>query len=139
LWGLFRRIDGLTARKIGVADSDYERTSCRSDRDDRPGSATHHHNDEQLRSYADALFKLTALEETTPEQDEAIELLTLLITSYEEQHYPIPKAKPVDLVRFLMDQQGLKNKDLVPQFGTDSAVSMFLSGQRRLTFHKSRR
>jgi HTH-type transcriptional regulator / antitoxin HigA len=32
-----------------------------------------------------------------------------------------------------MDQHGLKNKDLVPQFGTDSAVSMFLSAQRRLT------
>ena len=32
-----------------------------------------------------------------------------------------------------MDQHGLKNKDLVAEFGTDSAVSMFLSGKRRLT------
>jgi HTH-type transcriptional regulator/antitoxin HigA len=91
------------------------------------------HSEEELRAYTDVLFNLTALEETTPEQDEAIELLTLLITSYEEEHYPIPKATPVEMVRFLMDQHSLKNKDLVSQFGTDSAVSMFLSGQRRLT------
>jgi HTH-type transcriptional regulator/antitoxin HigA len=91
------------------------------------------HNDEELRAYTDALFNLTALVETTPEQDEAIELLTLLVTSYEEKHYPIPKATPVEVVRFLMDQHDLKNKDMVPEFGTNSAVSMFLSGQRRLT------
>jgi HTH-type transcriptional regulator / antitoxin HigA len=94
------------------------------------------HNDEELRAYTDALFNLTALDETTAEQDEAIELLTLLITSYEEERYPIPKATPVEMVRFLMDQHGLKNKDLVSEFGTDSAVSMFLSGQRRLTIQQ---
>jgi HTH-type transcriptional regulator / antitoxin HigA len=91
------------------------------------------HNDEELQAYADALFELTALEDTTPEQDEAVELLTLLVTSYEKEHYPIPQAQPREVLRFLMDQQGLKNRDLLPEFGTDSAVSMFLSGRRRLT------
>jgi HTH-type transcriptional regulator/antitoxin HigA len=91
------------------------------------------HNDEELALYTEVLERLDSLEHPSAAEIDAIELLTLLVTSYEEQHYPIPKATPVEVVRFLMDQHDLKNKDLVPQFGTDSAVSMFLSGQRRLT------
>jgi HTH-type transcriptional regulator / antitoxin HigA len=91
------------------------------------------HNDEELAQYTEVLERLDSLEHPSPEEIDAIELLTLLVTSYEGEHYPIPKATPVEMVRFLMDQHSLKNKDLVPQFGTDSAVSMFLSGQRRLT------
>jgi HTH-type transcriptional regulator / antitoxin HigA len=32
-----------------------------------------------------------------------------------------------------MEQQGLKQRDLISEFGNESAVSMFLSGQRDLT------
>ncbi len=91
------------------------------------------HSKEELARYTETLEMLTSLEHPSPAEIDAIELLTLLVTSYEDEHYPIPKATPVEMVCFLMDQHGLKNKDLVPEFGTDSAVSMFLSGQRRLT------
>jgi len=51
----------------------------------------------------------------------------------------IPAADPVSVVRFLIEQQGLTQRDLVPQFGSESAVSMFLSGQRKLTIDQVRR
>jgi antitoxin component HigA of HigAB toxin-antitoxin module len=70
---------------------------------------------------------------------EAIELLTLLIERYEQERYPIPAAGPAEVVRFLMEQHGLAQRDLVPEFGTESAVSMFLSGQRRLNVNQVRR
>lgn len=49
-------------------------------------------NDEELAEYTDKLFKLTAKEETTPEEGEAIDLLTLLIEIYETERCPIRKA-----------------------------------------------
>lgn len=70
---------------------------------------------------------------------DAIELLTLLVERYEQEHYSIPAADPASVVRFLIEQQNLTQRDLIPQFGSESAVSMFLSGQRNLTIEQVRR
>jgi len=96
------------------------------------------HNDEELESYTESLFQLTASENPSPAEAEAIELLTLLVESYERAHYAVPAADPVSVVQFLMEHQGLAQRDLVPQFGTESAVSMFLARQRRLTIKQLR-
>lgn len=48
------------------------------------------HNDAELDEYTNALFALTAKEATTADEDEAIELLSLLIERYEAEHYPVP-------------------------------------------------
>lgn len=89
-------------------------------------------NDEELAEYTDELFKLTAKEETTPEEDEAIDLLTLLIEHYEAERYPIPKADPVTVLRFLMESQHLSQKDLSRELGVESTVSLVLKKKRRL-------
>ena len=96
-------------------------------------------NDEELEEYTEALFRLTALESPSPSERDAIELLTLLIERYEREHYPIHAADPVSVVRFLIDRQGLTQRDLIPQFGSESAVSMFLSGRRKLTVKQIRK
>jgi HTH-type transcriptional regulator/antitoxin HigA len=97
------------------------------------------HNDAELEVYTDALFQLTALESPSRSELEAIELLTLLVEHYEQEHYPIPEADPASVVRFLMEQQNLTQRDLIPQFGSESAVSMFLSGHRSLTIEQVRK
>lgn len=97
------------------------------------------HNDAELEMYTDALFQLTALENPSSSEVEAIELLTLLVERYEEQHYSVPKADPVSVVRFLIEQQDLTQRDLIPQFGSESAVSMFMTGQRNLTLEQVRK
>jgi HTH-type transcriptional regulator/antitoxin HigA len=97
------------------------------------------HNDEELEAYTDALFELTALENPTRSELEAIELLTLLIERYEETHYPIPAGDAVSVVRFLLEQQELTQRDLIPEFGSESAVSMFLAKQRKLTLQQVRK
>src|SRR5579864_6052027 len=75
------------------------------------------HNDEELEMYTDALFRLTALENPSSSEVEAIELLTLLVERYEQEHYSVPEADPVSIVRFLIEQQNLTQRDLIPQFG----------------------
>ena len=97
------------------------------------------HTDEELEAYTNALFQLTALESPSRSEQEAIELLTLLVERYEEAHYPIPAVDAVSVVRFLIEQQGLAQRDLIPQFGSESAVSMFLAGQRKLTVEQIRK
>jgi len=97
------------------------------------------HNEAELAAYTETLFTLTALDNPTAAEADAIELLTLLIETYERAAYPIPAADPISVVRFLLEQQGLAQRDLIPEFGTESAVSMFLSGQRKLTIEQVRR
>ena len=97
------------------------------------------HNDEELEEYTNALFRLTALENPSGAEQEAIELLTLLIERYEETSYPIPKTDAVSVVRFLLEHQDLSHRDLIPEFGSESPVSMFLARQRRLTLEQVRK
>lgn len=97
------------------------------------------HNDAELEAYTDALFQLTALNNPSSSEAEAIELLTLLVERYEREHYPIPVSDPIEVVRFLIEQQHLTQRDLIPQFGSESAVSMFLAGQRKLTLAQVRK
>jgi HTH-type transcriptional regulator/antitoxin HigA len=97
------------------------------------------HNDAELEAYTNALFQLTALESPSRSEAEAIELLTLLVERYEQEHSAIPAADPASVVRFLIEQQNLTQRDLIPQFGSESAVSMFLSGQRNLTLEQVRK
>ena len=69
-------------------------------------------NDAELELYTDALFGLTALESPSSSEVEAIELLSLLVERYEQEQYPIPAADPVSVVRFLIAQGNLTQRDL---------------------------
>jgi HTH-type transcriptional regulator / antitoxin HigA len=90
------------------------------------------HSDEQLAEYTKALFELTAKSNPAPQEEEAIELLTLLIERYEAEHHPLPDADPVDVLRFLLDQNRLSQRDIAAELGGESTVSLVLSGKRRL-------
>lgn len=74
----------------------------------------------------------------TPEGDE-LELLAHLIDGYERQHHDLGLPSPVEAIRFRMDQQGLKSRDLVPFLGSPSKVSEVLNGKRTLTLAMIRR
>ena len=90
------------------------------------------HSEEQLEAYTKALFRLTVLAKPTPSQLDAIDLLTLLIERYEEENYKLPSASPVEVLKFLLEQHGLKQRDLAADLGGESVVSEVLSGRRKL-------
>jgi len=74
----------------------------------------------------------------TPEGDE-MELLVKLVEIYEEEKYPISAPDPISAIKFRMEQQGLKNKDLIPFIGSKSKVSEVLSGKRELSINMIRK
>lgn len=76
--------------------------------------------------------------EGSPEDDE-LELLTLLIEKYESQEFPIEKPDPVSAIKFRMEQQGLKQKDLIPFIGARSKVSEVLNNKIQLSLNMIRK
>ena len=62
-----------------------------------------------------------------------LELLLLLVETYEDKTYPIDPPDPIAALRFRMEQDGLKPKDLIPYIGSKSKVSEVLSGRRPLS------
>lgn len=77
--------------------------------------------------------------ESSSEVVDELELLATLVGLYEEKAHPTPFLDPVDALRFRMEQQGLKQKDLVPFIGSKSKVSEVLSGKRTLSLGMVRR
>ena len=71
--------------------------------------------------------------EMTPEKHDYINVLGILIHEYEEKHIPIPDLSGVELLKVLLNEFGLRQKDLIPVFKTESIVSAILNGQRKFT------
>ena len=68
----------------------------------------------------------------TKEGDEA-DILSLLIETYENQHYKIEAPDPIETIKIRMEEMNLKQKDLVGIIGGKSRVSEILSKKKRLT------
>ena len=66
-----------------------------------------------------------------------LDTLGTLIHVFEEEHYPIPDATGVEVLRFLMDEHGLTQSDL-PEVGSQGVVSEILSGKRELNVRQIR-
>jgi HTH-type transcriptional regulator / antitoxin HigA len=71
-------------------------------------------------------------ERGTPAADR-LDLMALLVASYEKTAFPVPPCGPLDAIRFRMDQMGLAPKDLVPYLGSRARVSEVLAGKRDLS------
>lgn len=63
-------------------------------------------------------------------------LVSILVEEYEDEHYAMDEATPLDVVKFIMDMKGIKQKDLVGVLGGKSNVSRILNGTRSLTIDR---
>src|SRR5580700_8705542 len=86
----------------------------------------------QHELYVSALLELDRRSQLTAAERNFAELLTLLIEAYEEKHHSIRSASPVEVLQELLLANDLRQKDLVPQLGSESVVSEILSGKREL-------
>lgn len=86
----------------------------------------------QHEEYLFVMDKLASKENPTKEEEKYAEVLMTLIEAYEEDQHSIPDASPVEILRTLMDANDLRQKDLVPIFGSESIVSEVLNKKRGL-------
>jgi len=87
--------------------------------------------------YEAALKRIDALMDGDPDpaspEGQELELFSLLVERYEQKKFPMDLPTSLEAIQFRMEQQGLKNKDLIPYIGSASKVSEVLSGQRSLS------
>ena len=98
------------------------------------------HDEELNRKYIARLEELDSRwDRLTPDERKLHELLVLLIQDFEKRSYKIRRSKPIEALRELMDANGLRNKDLVGIFATESIVSEVLNGKRAMTVEHVRK
>ena len=92
------------------------------------------------QDYTNALRRIESLmsaKPNTPQMNE-LEVLTTLVEACEEQYYQIDAPDPIEAIKFRMEQEGLKQKDLVAVIGSKSRVSEILNKKRKLTIEMIR-
>jgi len=90
--------------------------------------------------YENALSRIEHIMDAKPntEEGDELELLSLLVEKYEKEKFPLPEADPVDVIRYYMEQRGLKAKDLVGIIGDKSIVSKIMNRERKLNLQMVR-
>jgi HTH-type transcriptional regulator / antitoxin HigA len=72
------------------------------------------------------------LKANSPESDE-LEVLSVLVKEYENIHFPMPKPKPLEAIKFRLEQKGMTESELSEILGHRSRKSEILSGKRKLS------
>ena len=89
-----------------------------------------------LKSEADHKAALAFVEQLMdqkyPDEGE-LELWSLLVEKYEEEHFPIAAPDPIEAIRFRMEQGGLVMADLRPYLQSKSKVSEVMNRKRPLS------
>jgi HTH-type transcriptional regulator/antitoxin HigA len=67
-----------------------------------------------------------------------LEIVGDIIAVYEDRHYPIADAEPREVLRLLMEQNSLQQKDLAAELGSQSVVSEILSGKRDINARQAK-
>jgi len=90
--------------------------------------------DEQYRRFRAEVEKLAMVD---PDPESALgvrlELLAKLVEDYEKIRFAFAKPDPVDAIKFRMEEQGLRQKDIAPLLGGKNRASEVLARKRSLT------
>ena len=84
------------------------------------------------------LMEIFHAKENTLESDE-LELLQVLLKDYDDKHYELPKLDALEVIKYKMEEMGIKAKDLETIIGSKGHVSAVLSGKREITLQMAKR
>jgi HTH-type transcriptional regulator/antitoxin HigA len=87
--------------------------------------------------YKNAIKRIDEIILTNPKKGSALynelDISGTLAAAYEDIHFPIGAPDTVEAVKYIMEENHLKAKYLVPYFGSKEIVSEFLSHKRGLS------
>ena len=84
-----------------------------------------------IEEYMDAKSKTTLAD--------LVEVLSILVEKYEEEHFPIEVPDPTEAIKFRMEQMGFGTTELAEILGGRNRVSEILNHKRRLTLEMVKR
>ena len=79
------------------------------------------------------LSSLDEREDLTPEEEAFTELLAIVIEDFEDKHYQLPAVSPNKALKALMDDRGLRHKDVWPIVGNKGLTTEILNGHRKIS------
>lgn len=95
------------------------------------------------KQYEETLERVYALmqKEIKPASKESdeLEILSILIKAYEEEHVPVPKPNPLEAIKFRIEQMEMSDAELSSILGNRSRKSEILSGKRKLSLSMIRK
>ena len=94
-------------------------------------------NDTDHEAALARIEELWGYEPGTPEEDE-FDVLTVLVSAYEDKRWPVVPPDPVEAIKFHMDQNGFRQKDLAKVLGSESRASEIINRQRSLSMENVR-
>ncbi len=90
--------------------------------------------EEENEFYLAEVTKLMQLgENLSLAQEQLLRLLVNLIENFEDQHYQLNSATPLEILQEFVSDRGLKQKDLLPVFGSQGITSLVLNGRRSIS------
>ena len=95
------------------------------------------------KQYEEALARVYALmqKEIKPDSKDSdeLEIWSILVKEYESKHYPVPNPKPLEAIKFRLEQMGMSEAELSVVLGYRSRKSEILSGKRKLNLSMIRK
>jgi HTH-type transcriptional regulator/antitoxin HigA len=97
--------------------------------------------EEQNERYLGIIEKMMdkGADKFSPEEHALFDLLIALIEEFEKKAYPMPQVEPRERIKYLLEEKGLKNKDLLPVFNSEGVISDVLNGKRPVTLKTARK
>ena len=92
------------------------------------------------KDYTQALQRLQSIfdaKKGSRDGDE-LEVFSMLIEKYEDEHFPVGLPDPVEAIKFRMEQLGYTQTDLAKVVGLKSRASEILSKRRKLSLEMIR-
>ena len=93
-------------------------------------------SEKQYDEYAETLMRLDEKAEKVRlnhQEKSYARILLAFLEEWDEIRHPLDDASPVEVLGTLMEANNLRQKDLLPIFGTESIVSEVLHQKRALT------
>ncbi len=93
------------------------------------------HDEVGYANTQEMIDRLTSLPKLTAGQSEYLETLTILFEAYENEHERIDTSRlsPLEMLRFLLDSNGMTGSDLGRLLGNRELGPKILNGSRQLS------
>ena len=88
---------------------------------------------EENRRMTELLLKLDERKDLSAEEEHLAEMLTILIEDFEANRYPLPPVAPCEALKALMEERGLRHRDIWPVLGNKGLTSEILNGKRSIS------
>ncbi len=101
----------------------------------QPKPITSEEENQEAIALAEELEHRTSLSQ---EEEILLELLYVLIEQFETENYPIPEGNPQEILKHLMEENNIKQEELIGIIGSRGVVSEVVNGKRNISKNQAK-